>query len=164
MSDTSSTVDFRDLLRKPIGDWESRGPLPVGHYFGKVVDVEEGNSSKKGTKYFAFFVQIATAGPDVDQAQLGSVDLTAYEFPNRRYPNGPSVVWITPGAMPMNRVFFENMGFPPTKPMDECINEMRGKNVMIGIGVEESESNTNADGSKRKYNQLVSITGDPREK
>src|SRR5580765_1434929 len=162
MSDVSSVdvPDFRDLLRKPIGDWESRQPLPMGHYYGKVVDIDEGNSSKKGTKYYAFFVQPTEAGPDLDQSKLAGYNLSDYEFPNRRFPNGPSVIWITPGAMPMNRTFFENMGFPPTKPMDECINEMRGKNVMIGIGVEDSETSTNADGTKRKYNLMVSITRD----
>jgi len=166
MSDVVSTtdvVDFRELLRKPIGAWENRATLPVGYYYGKVVDVEEGNSSKKGTKFFAFFVQPTEPGPDLDADKLAGYNLGEYEFPNRRFPNGPSVIWITPNAMPMNRAFFENMGFPPTKPMDDCINEMRGRNVLIGIAVEDSETSLNADGTKRKYNTLVSITRDNRD-
>ncbi len=155
-------VDIRELLSKPIGEWEQKSLLPVGHYFGRCVDMDDGNSSKKGTKYYAFFVQPTDPGPDVRPDQLAGIKLQDYEFPTRQYPNGPSVVWITPGAMPMNRIFFENMGFPVTKPMDECINEMRGRGVLMGIGQEESERSTNADGTKRKYNVLVSLTGDPR--
>lgn len=157
-------TDFRDMISKPIGDWESNPLLPTGHYFGEVIDVMTGLSKVKSTRYFGFICQPKEFGPDINpdvRKSLGDVELTNYEFPRREslgtgLPAGQ--IWISPGAMSMNREAFTSLGFPESKPMDECIVEMRGRKVLMGIGRDSYER----DGKKREYNVLVSLAQDPR--
>lgn len=157
-------VDLREMIAKPIGEWESNPLLPVGHYFGEVIDVLTGLSKVKETRWFAFICQPREFGPDIDaaaRAEMGDTNLSDYEFPRREscgtgLPAGQ--IWITPNAMAMNREAFTTLGFPETKPLDECIVEMRNRKVLMGIGRDSYER----DGKKREYNVMVSLAQDPR--
>ena len=160
-------TDLREMISKPIGDLEENRPLlPVCHLFGECIDVVTGLSSQKHTRYFGFICQPREFGPDVTpqmQQALNGVDLSDYEFPKRErlgmgLPAGQ--IWWTPSAQGMAREFLTDMGFPITKPVDECIVEMRGKKVLMGIG---KDSYDRGDGSKpREYNVMVSLSRDPR--
>lgn len=157
--------DLREMIAKPISEWESRPLLPTGHYFGDVIDILTGLSKNKGTRYYTFICQPREFGPDITpevQKSLNGVDLTNYEFPRREncgtgLPAGQ--IWIITGAMSMNREFFTSMGFPEAKPMDECISEMRNKKVLMGIGRDSYE---NAQGQTREFNVMTLLAQDPR--
>lgn len=161
MPNDAEPIDFREMLSRPIGEWEGTTLLPSCHMFGEVVDVLEGRSMTKQTPRFAFICSPREFGPDVTdemKAEMAAVNLSDYEFPNRNYLDGSpaGVIYITPKAMVMNREFFENMGFPPTKPMDQCIMEMKGKKVLMGIGRDKNPK------TDRYFNQMVSLQRDPR--
>lgn len=158
-------TDLREMISRPISDLEMAGPLlPIGHYFGECVDVITGLSSNKGTRYFAFICQPKEFGPDITPAMqetLNGTDLTNYEFPRRDQagkglPAGQ--IWWTPKTQGMVREFLTDMGFPESKPVDECIVGMRNKKVLMGIG----RDNYERDGKKREYNVMVSLAQDPR--
>ncbi len=163
----NDAVDFREMIAKPIGEWEANPLLPTGHLFGQCVDVLTGKSRNKGTRFFAFICQPQEFGPDIPadtQKSLtaAGLSLTDYEFPKRErvgtgLPAGQ--IWITPGSMNMNREFFTRMGFPESKPQDECIVEMRGRKVLMAIGKEPFE---NAQGQTREFNVMTDLFQDPR--
>jgi hypothetical protein len=158
-------IDFREMLAKPIGDWEGQNLLPTGYYYGECVDVLTGRSNNKKTLYFGFICQVHEPGPQMEAKDLKAIEtvtLTDYEFPRRErlgtgLPAGQ--IWITPGSMNMNREFFTSMGFPETKPQDECIRDMRGKKVLMGIG---RDPYVNAQGQKREFNVMSSLQQDDR--
>lgn len=161
---TGRVTDMRELLSRPLEDFPTRPLLPPCYFYGECVDVVTGLSSNKGTRYFAFICQpqewVPESEPQGADELLGEFKLTDYEFPNRdRCGQGlpAGQIWISPKAMPMNREFFDGMGFSSSKPMQECIPEMRGRKVMMEIGVEQSQSG-------RNFNVLTSLTRDPRQK
>jgi hypothetical protein len=157
-------VDLREMIARPMEDFPAQPLLPTCHYFGQVVDVLTGLSKNVGTRYFAFICQpteVCDLDPEGKAAQqtLNGVDLSDYEFPRRdRVGTGlpAGQIWISPKAMSMNREFLTGMGFPEAKPFDECIVEMRGRKVLMGIGREKSERNG------REYNVMVTLAQDPR--
>ena len=164
--------DLRDSITKPIGEWEStsRPLLPTGYYFGECVEVLRGNSSQKGTVCFTFICTprewadgagISQPLKPADKDLLDSTDLSTFEFPRRDqvgYVVPAGTIWLHPNAMGMNREFFTNMGFPESRPMDECILAMKGLKVLMGIGRDDYERN----GVKREFNVMTSLAQDPR--
>ncbi len=162
-------VDLREMIAKPIGEWEAKPLLPLCHLFGECIDLVTGKSSNKGTRYFAFICQPNEFGPDVTpemQKLLNGVSLTDYEFPRRDRCGGvlpAGQIWIATGAMSMNREFFTSMGFPEAKPMDECISEMRGKKVLMQIG-RDSYKRDEGTANERivEFNVMTALSQDPR--
>lgn len=165
--------DLRDSMARPLSDFPARPLLPTGYYFGECIDVIRGNSNKKGTLGFAFISSpkewadgggISQPLKKEDKDLLDSIEDAAwaeYEFPRREQAFGmvpAGTIWITPGSMSLCREFFTNMGFAESKPMDECILEMRGKKVLMGIGLDKYERN----GVERKFNVMTSLAQDPR--
>src|ERR1700676_2775926 len=97
------TVDFRDLLAKPLGDFPDRPSLPGKKtFFGKLVGVSAGLSSQKGTPFFRFDARLTDGGADVKKTDLDPIV-------NAGFGLGDYEVWaeyyLTPGAMPMLRSF-----------------------------------------------------------
>ena len=96
-------LNWSDLANTKTGDVE-RPPLrPIGHYVGVFSGkAETGESSKKGTLYATFPVQIQEALEDVDADQLaeagGANFKSEYTF------------WLSPKALWMITEFGKSMG------------------------------------------------------
>lgn len=178
-------IDLREMLQMPIGNWDrlEYRLLPIGWYFGQVVDTDLNGQAKPkvdpngnplldedgnqipGTSCWVFYVSPTEPGPDLRKnpekmKEIEDIDLNALEFPTRRFygVNG-GTLWLTPKSGRGIRTFFENMGFPLGKSMNDCAREMLGRKVLMEIGIEERDA---PDGSKRRFNVLLTLTGDPR--
>jgi hypothetical protein len=96
-------LNWNDLANTTVGDVE-RPPLkPIGHYVGVFSGkAETGESTKKGTLYATFPVQVNEALDDVDQEQLNEAG-----GPNFK---GECTFWLSPKALWMITEFGKQMG------------------------------------------------------
>lgn len=96
-------LDWNQLANTKVGEVE-RPPLrPQGHYVGVISGkAETGESSKKGTLYATFPVQINEALEDVDPDQLAEAG-----GPNFK---GEVTFWLSPKALWMFTEFGKQMG------------------------------------------------------
>ncbi len=169
-------LDIRELIRKPLGEIPLPAAfplLPTAYYFGKCVDTDFNGVSKSGNRCWVFYC-IPTElvpGQEVTQNDLASLDLSMFKFPSDRFygVNGGTLWMIPSQGLGNMRVFFTRMGFPQTKPLEDCAVEMLGKNVYMEIGKEDAQNadgtpRLDAGGTKRQYNILISLAKDPRDR
>lgn len=96
-------MDWNQLANTKLGDVE-RPPLrPQGHYVGVISGkAETGESSKKGTLFATFPVQINEALEDVDADQLAEAGGANFK--------GEVTFWLSPKALWMFTEFGKQMG------------------------------------------------------
>lgn len=96
-------LDWNDLASTKISDIE-RPPLrPQGHYVGVISGRgETGESTKKGTLYVTFPVQINEAMEDVDEDELAAAGGPQFK--------GEVTFWLSPKALWMFTEFGKSMG------------------------------------------------------
>jgi hypothetical protein len=96
-------LNWNDLADTKIGDVE-RPPLrPQGHYVGVITGKPEtGESSRKGTLYATFPVQVNEALDDVDEEELAASGGVPFK--------GEVTFWLSPKALWMFTEFGAGMG------------------------------------------------------
>lgn len=96
-------LNWNDLANTTVGEVE-RPPLkPVGHYVGVFSGkAETGESSKKGTLFATFPVQINEALDDVDPEQIAEAGGANFK--------GECTFWLSPKALWMITEFGRQMG------------------------------------------------------
>lgn len=96
-------MNWDDLANTRVAEVE-RPPLrPVGHYVGVIAGKgETGESSKKGTLYVTFPVQVNEALEDVDEDELAAAGGPQFK--------GEITFWLSPKALWMFTEFGKEMG------------------------------------------------------
>lgn len=98
----NDTVDFRQLLSKPLDDVKKPPALPAGSYRGAITKFEYGQSKEKKTPYVRFFFLLQAPGADISPDQLDGIDL-AKRSPRKDF-------YITPDAEWRLKEFLESCG------------------------------------------------------
>lgn len=100
---TDEKLDWNTLAQTKTGDVE-RPPLrPQGHYVGVISGKgETGESSKKGTLFVTFPVQVQEALEDVDEDELAASGGANYK--------SEVTFWLSPKALWMFTEFGKGMG------------------------------------------------------
>jgi len=75
-----SEPDFQSLLSVQAENVERPRPLPAGHYDVMVKKFEFGKSQQKQTPYIRFFLEVLSAGDDVDPSALEGMTVQGKEL------------------------------------------------------------------------------------
>ena len=140
MSD--NPTDLRELLGKPMSDFPDLPNLPGQKWFyGKLLSMSAGHSSKKMTPLYRFTLRITDPGKDVTSAELKAVADAGFSLAD--YDVGADF-YLTPNAMKMFRRlvtslgFSENLSFIEALSLDDDCNptqqtqeKIRGLDVMF---------------------------------
>ena len=119
-------VDLKSLLNKPMDDIKAPVALPEGTYYGVIKSQEFGESSKKKTPFCRYTFSLHSAGDDVDQSELQSIDLSTKSLRTDFY--------ITEASEFMLKDFLESCGIKTTgRSLGECIPEAIGQEVKLAV-------------------------------
>lgn len=141
-----STVDFKQLLSKPLDDVKKPPPLPAGTYFGAITKWEFGESPEKKTPYVRFFFLLQSPGPDIDVNELTGVDL-AKRSPRKDF-------YITPDAEWRLKEFIESAGASTAgRSFASAIPDLQNRPVIIEVTQRSSKD------GKDIYNDVGEVKG-----
>ena len=131
------TVDFRQLLSKPLDEVKRPPALPAGTYYGTVTKFEFGESNEKKTPYLRLSLAVASAGDDVDQEGLKDIDLTKKQLRKDFY--------ITPDAEYRIKEFLESCSIPTAgRALGEAIPDCMNASVVIEVLLRPNRNDANA--------------------
>lgn len=115
----NETIDYRDLLQKPLANFPDRPNLEPGKIlYGKLVSITAGASKQKGTPLFHFDVRFTDPGADYPKASLDK--LSAAGFSLADYTCGADF-YLVPGAMVFLRRFLVSLGFSENVTFREAL-------------------------------------------
>ena len=155
------TVDFRDLLNKPLSDFPDRPQLPGAKtFYGKLLGIEGGHSKNKGTPYFRFHVRLTDPGDDAKEGTKKIVDAGFSLADYQVY----SDFYITPNAMVMLRRFLTSLGFSQDASFSENLKldpngNPTAKTVEVIRGLDIVCRTQAADDQGRVFQNLDMIAG-----
>jgi len=129
-------LNWNDLAETKVGEVE-RPPLrPIGHYVGVISGkAETGESSKKGTLFATFPVQVNEALDDVDAEELTASGGVPFK--------GECTFWLSPKALWMFTEFAKGMGDSDEHNILESIEwlESCGEPIVFQGAHEPNEKN-----------------------
>lgn len=104
------TTDIIDLLKKPMDDFPDLPSLPPQKWFyGKLIGVTAGHSSKKETPLYNFEIRITEPGKDVTPAELNAIESEGFTLADYK---AAANMYLTPNSLRMLRTFLSSLGFP----------------------------------------------------
>lgn len=146
MSDSNIATDFRSLLSKPADQIERPKPLPAGTYEGTITKYEYGKSKEKKTPYVRYFVQVNSAGEDVDPVEMDGIDLSKKQLRRDFY--------LTDDAEYRVKELWESCGIDGTgRSLGEILPDLIGCQVLLEVTQRNSED------GKDTYNDVGNLKG-----
>ena len=121
----SETVNFRALLGKKPSEVEKPKPLAVGHYIGRILSTEFGQSRNKGTAYMRVKLRAEEETSDIEPGANGNSDISTKEI-YRDY-------WITPNALYQLSEMLDAVLGAADVPFDQRIPDLRDARVMFEV-------------------------------
>lgn len=138
------TVNFAEILSRPVESAERPKPLPAGTYRLQITGFEYGSSSKKQTPYVRFNYSVVSPMQDVNTEQLAGIDLAAKKLRDDFY--------LTADALYRLREYLEkklNLNVSG-RPFGACIAEVPGKTVIASVVQNPSQR----EGDDSIYNEI----------
>jgi len=142
------SVDFRQLLSKPLDDVKRPPPLPGGTYKGRVKGFELGESTQKKTPFVRFNLSVESPGEDVPAESLVDIDLTKKSL-RRDY-------FLTEDAYYRVKEFLESLGINTSgRTLDETLPETQNAEVLMTVVLSLNRNDPKAP----PYNEVSDIVG-----
>ncbi len=141
---TTTTVNFRELLKQPTDAAERPKALAVGHYVGTIKGHEFGLSKQKQTPFVRFFLTPEEEYTDVADGANAGIDLSKRDLRRDFY--------LTPTALYRLSDFLDAvLGKQTGRSFDVRIPETRGVRVMFQVTQRENDEKTEV------YNDIGSV-------
>jgi len=118
--------NFENLLSMRADDVKPPPTLPAGTYHGVIASQKFGKSKEKQTDFVGYEIQFLRAGDDVEQSELGDINLSSKRHTANFY--------ITPNSLFRLTEFFKSCGINTAgRSVAELIPEAVGKEVLIPV-------------------------------
>lgn len=120
------SVNFQDLLKRPVDSAKRPEAKPAGTYLGTIKEYKFDESSKQKTPFVRIIVNNVSPGADVDATLLEGVDLSKWN-PGKDYYLTEDALYRLKELLVSCKIPTEGRGF------DETIPELRGQPVQFVV-------------------------------
>lgn len=148
------SVNFQNLLSKPVDSAKRPQALPAGTYFARIASHKFDESARQKTPYVRFEFSDLQPGQDIDASQLREQDGTPIDLSKKKLR---SDFYLTDDAMYRLREFLEGLGIPTEgRSFGETIPETKGLPVQLTVTMRPAEGENAREGTF--YNDVAQVS------